>query len=163
MLSPGQKSRKCRSEAETRAALEASATSADFRESFWYVRGLHRSGMFSVEKIFTKVTGTQGERDIKRLRPRIERINALEPVISAMSDDQMRARVAQFRKEIQEKLADLPPGIEREVRVQRRARIDEVLDPFAEETFALVREAAKRTLGQRHYDVQLIGGFVLHE
>ena len=119
--------------------------------------------MFSVEKIFTKITGTQGERDIKRLRPRIERINALEPEISAMSDDQMRARIALFRKEIQEKLGELPPGIEREVRVARRARIDEVLDPYAEETFALVREAAKRTLGQRHYDVQLIGGFVLHE
>src|SRR5258706_5219032 len=119
--------------------------------------------MLSVEKVFTKITGTQGERDIKRLRPRIDRINALEPKIEAMSDDQIRARIVQLRKEIQEKLGELPPGIEREVRFQRRARIDEVLDPYAEETFALVREAAKRTLGQRHYDVQLIGGFVLHE
>jgi preprotein translocase subunit SecA len=119
--------------------------------------------MFNIEKVFTKITGTQGERDIKRLRPRIERINAMEPRVQALSDDAMRARIAEFRKEVQEKLGDLPPGIEREVRWARRARIDEVLDPYAEETFALVREAARRTLGQRHYDVQLIGGFVLHE
>src|SRR5512135_90426 len=119
--------------------------------------------MLNIEKLFTKITGTQGERDIKRLRPRIERINAMEPRIAAMSDDEMRARIARFRDEVREKLGDLPGGIEREVRVERRARIDEVLDPYAEETFALVRKAAKRTLGQRHYDVQLIGGFVLHE
>jgi preprotein translocase subunit SecA len=119
--------------------------------------------MLNIEKLFTKITGTQGERDIKRLRPRIERINAIEPAIAAMSDVEMRARIAQFREEVRGKLADLPGGIERDVRFGRRARIDEVLDPYAEETFALVREAAKRALGQRHYDVQLIGGFVLHE
>src|SRR5512146_63554 len=119
--------------------------------------------MLNIEKLFTKITGTQGERDIKRLRPRVERINAMEPTIAAMSDDEMRARIARFREEVREKLGEMPGGIEREVRFERRARIDEVLDPYAEETFALVREAARRTLGQRHYDVQLIGGFVLHE
>src|SRR5450830_1899491 len=103
--------------------------------------------MFSVEKIFTKITGTQGERDIKRLRPRIERINALEPAIAALSDDQMRARIAQFRVEVREKLGELPPGLEKPQRWDRRSKVDEVLSPYAEETFALVREAARRTLG----------------
>jgi preprotein translocase subunit SecA len=119
--------------------------------------------MFNVEKLITKITGTQGERDIKRLRPRVARINALEPQIAALSEVEMRERIGRFRKEVQEKLADLPEGTEKEQRWARRARIDEVLDPFLEETFALVREAARRTLGQRHFDVQLIGGAVLHE
>jgi preprotein translocase subunit SecA len=119
--------------------------------------------MLSLEKIFEKIVGTQGERDIKRLRPRIERINALEPAIAAMSDEAMRARIAQFRVEVREKLGELPPGLEKPQRWDRRSKVDEVLSPYAEETFALVREAARRTLGQRHYDVQLVGGFVLHE
>jgi preprotein translocase subunit SecA len=119
--------------------------------------------MINVEKIFTKITGTQGERDIKRLRPRIARINDLEPRTQALTDEQMRARIAELKGEVRAQIGELPDGIERDVRKQRRARIDEVLDPYAEEVFALVREAARRTLGQRHYDVQLIGGFVLHE
>ncbi len=119
--------------------------------------------MFNLEKVFTKITGTQGERDIKRLRPRIQRINAMEPRIAAMSQEEMRARIARFRQEVREKLGELPEGIEKDARWSRRARVDEVLDPYLEETFALVREAAKRTLGQRHFDVQLIGGAVLHE
>src|SRR5450759_5865035 len=78
--------------------------------------------MLSLEKIFEKIVGTQGERDIKRLRPRIERINALEPAIAAMSDEAMRARIAQFRVEVREKLGELPPGLEKPQRWDRRSK-----------------------------------------
>src|SRR5450759_5496206 len=87
--------------------------------------------MLSLEKIFEKIVGTQGERDIKRLRPRIERINALEPAIAAMSDEAMRARIAQFRVEVREKLGELPPGLEKPQRWDRRSKVDEVLSPYA--------------------------------
>ncbi|WP_138378752.1 preprotein translocase subunit SecA [Luteithermobacter gelatinilyticus] len=89
-----------------------------------------------------KIFGTSNDRYIKSLKPRIDAINALESDISALSDEQLRAKTDEFRA----RLAD-------------GARLDSLL----EEAFAVVREAAKRTIGLRHYDVQLIGGIVLHE
>ena len=90
----------------------------------------------------TKVFGSKNERELKRLQPTVERINALEPEIQAMSDDQLKAQTQMFR-----------------------ARIDqgESLDDILPEAFATVREASVRTLNMRHFDVQLIGGIVLHE
>ena len=90
----------------------------------------------------TKVFGSKGERDLKRLQPRVERINALEPEIQAMSDDQLKAQTPKFKERIDqgESLEDLLP-----------------------EAFATVREASLRTLNMRHFDVQLVGGIVLHE
>jgi preprotein translocase subunit SecA len=89
-----------------------------------------------------KIFGTTNERRIRAYRPRVNAINALEKELERLSDDALRARTEAFRKE----LAD---GKE----------LDDLLVP----AFATVREAAKRTLGQRHFDVQLIGGMVLHE
>ncbi len=90
----------------------------------------------------TKVFGSKNERELKRLQPTVERINALEPEIQAMSDDQLKAQTQMFR-----------------------ARIDqgESLDDILPEAFATVREASVRTLNMRHFDVQMIGGIVLHE
>jgi preprotein translocase subunit SecA len=89
-----------------------------------------------------KIFGTSNDRRIRVYRPRVDAINGLEKELERLSDDELRARTEAFRKE----LAD---GKE----------LDDILVP----AFATVREAAKRTLGQRHFDVQLIGGMVLHE
>src|SRR3954453_784036 len=89
-----------------------------------------------------KFFGSANERQIKGYRPRVDAINALEPEIKALSDDALRARTAEFRKQ----LAD-------------GATLDDILVP----AFATVREAAMRVIGQRHFDVQLIGGMILHE
>src|SRR3954464_13551723 len=88
-----------------------------------------------------KMFGSANERQIKGYRPRVDEINALEKELEALSDDALRARTAEFRQQ--------PPG---------GKTLDDVLVP----AFATVREAAKRTIGQRHFDVQLIGGVILH-
>ena len=89
-----------------------------------------------------RIFGSANERKIKGLRPKVEAINALEPEIARLSDEALRARTADFRQQI-----------------ASGASLDDLLVP----AFATVREAAKRSLGQRHFDVQLIGGMVLHE
>ncbi len=89
-----------------------------------------------------KLFGSSNDRRIRSYRPRVEQINALEKEIEALSDEALRARTAEFRKQLAE-----------------GAALDEILVP----AFATVREAGKRVLGQRHFDVQLIGGMVLHE
>src|SRR5271154_993768 len=89
-----------------------------------------------------KLFGSPNDRRIKGYQSRVDAINALEPEISALSDDVLKARTVEFRQQ----LAD-------------GKTLDDILVP----AFATVREAAKRTLGQRHFDVQLIGGMVLHE
>src|SRR3954452_23273781 len=89
-----------------------------------------------------KFFGSANDRRIKAYQPRVDAINALEPEVAALSDEALKARTAEFRKE----LAD-------------GKTLDDILVP----AFATVREAAKRTLKQRHFDVQLIGGKVLHE
>ncbi len=94
-----------------------------------------------INKVLTRVFGSQQDRDIKRMQPLVEQINALEPILEALTDEQLRAKTEEFR-------ARLASG--------------EDLDDLLPEAFAVVREASKRTLGMRHYDVQLIGGIVLH-
>jgi preprotein translocase subunit SecA len=111
-----------------------------------------------LDKALAKVFGTKHERDVKALLPRVAAINALETEISALSDDQLRARIGAIRERVQAKQKDLPDKIEERRRITREA-----LDPELAEVFAIVREAGKRTIGQRHYDVQLMGGIVLHE
>ncbi len=94
-----------------------------------------------VGQLLAKVFGTQNDREIKRLRPIVERVNALEPEASALSDDVLRTKTAEFRT---------------------RVANGEPLDDVMAEAFAVVREAGKRVLKMRHYDVQLIGGAALH-
>jgi preprotein translocase subunit SecA len=98
--------------------------------------------MLSIGAIAAKVFGTSNDRKLKAYRPNVEAINELEPELVRLSDAELRARTEVFRKQ----LADGEP-------------LDSLLVP----AFATVREAAKRTLGQRHFDVQLIGGMVLHQ
>src|SRR3954462_4416523 len=94
-----------------------------------------------IDKALAKVFGTANARDLKRLAPIVAQINALEPATQALSEDQFRGKTAEFRQRV----AD-----------------GESLDDILPEAFAVVREAGRRTLNMRHFDVQLIGGMVLH-
>ena len=89
-----------------------------------------------------KLFGSANDRRIRSYRPRVEAINALEPELEALSDEALRARTEAFKEQL-----------------ANGATLDDILVP----AFATVREGSKRTLGQRHFDVQLIGGMVLHE
>jgi preprotein translocase subunit SecA len=95
-----------------------------------------------ITNILTKVFGSRNSRMLKSMQRQVERINSLEPGIAALTDEQLRAKTAEFRT---------------------RVSNGEELDSLLPEAFAVVREAAKRSLGMRHFDVQLIGGMVLHE
>src|SRR5229473_8097820 len=100
--------------------------------------------------------------------PRVTAINALEPEVQKLSDEQLRAKTEEFRKRIQDRLsriADEPeadPDRIKQLEDERLQAINEVLDEILEEAFAVVREAGRRVLNMRHFDVQLIGGMVLH-
>jgi preprotein translocase subunit SecA len=94
-----------------------------------------------IGQLLAKVIGTQNEREIKRLRPFVAEIGALEPGIQKLTDEQLREKTVEFRKRV----AD-----------------GETLNDLLVEAFAVVREAGKRVLNMRHFDVQLIGGIVLH-
>ena len=121
-----------------------------------------------INTLLGKVFGTKNEREVKRLMPRVERINALEPEMKKLSDEQLRAKTDEFRKRIQDRLSQLPDEPEsdldrlRELDGERLKATNEVLDEILEEAFAVVREAGRRVLNMRHFDVQLIGGMVLH-
>jgi len=93
-------------------------------------------------KILEKIFGTKNERELKRYFKIVEEINALEPRISKLSDEELKAKTDEFKE---------------------RLTKGETLDDILTEAFATVREAAKRTLGMRHFDVQIVGGIVLHE
>ena len=95
-----------------------------------------------LQSIAQRFFGSANDREVKRLQGIVAQINALEPDVEKLTDDQLRARTDEFRRKYQDG-ADL--------------------DDLLPDAFATVREAAKRTLGQRHYDVQLLGGMVLHQ
>ena len=96
--------------------------------------------MLSLASIASKIFGSSNDRMLKSFRPKVAEINALEGEIEKLSDADLRARTDMFRKQLAE-----------------GASLDDLLVP----AFATVREAAKRTLKQRHFDVQLLGGMVL--
>lgn len=93
-------------------------------------------------KVFNKIFGTYSEREIKRIMPIVKKINSLEPSIESLSDEELKNKTNEFK----ERLAK-----------------GETLDDILPEAFAVVRETSKRVLGMRHFDVQLIGGIVLHQ
>ncbi len=95
-----------------------------------------------LNKIARKLFGSANDRFVKKQFKIVEKINALEPDYIKLTDEQLKAKTDEFKKRIKE---------------------GETLDDLLPEAFAVVREAAKRTLGQRHYDVQMVGGIVLHK
>ncbi len=116
--------------------------------------------------MFAKIFGTKNDRDIKAMRPRVVAMNALEDRCKAMSDEQIAARISEMKNEVTKQVAEkkkawpLSPSPDN-LKTQK-AQLNDILDPHVHETFALVREAGRRVLGMRHYDVQLIGGMTLH-
>jgi preprotein translocase subunit SecA len=95
-----------------------------------------------LDTLVKKVVGSRNDRELKRIRPVVARINDLEPAMSALSDEQLRNKTQEFRQKI-----------------EQGASLEDLLD----EAFAAGREAARRVLGMRHFDVQLIGGYALHK
>ena len=122
-----------------------------------------------INTLVAKVFGTKNEREIKRLMPRVEEINRLEPGMRALSDAELQGQTEKFRQQIQERLnrftaePDADPDRVKQVETDRNQALKEVLDELLPEAFAVVREAGRRVLNMRHFDVQLIGGMVLHE
>jgi preprotein translocase subunit SecA len=133
------------------------------------------------DKVLTKIFGTANERLIKRLMPIVALINALEEDTKKLTDEELRAKTAEFRARIAERVAERLKGFAnpdelraegretdaRELADQRAAEQDkaerEALDEILPEAFAVVREAGWRSVQMRHFDVQLIGGMVLHQ
>ncbi|MGH7768556.1 MAG: hypothetical protein ACREQP_13975, partial [Candidatus Binatia bacterium] len=131
-----------------------------------------------------KIVGTKNEREIKRIRPVVEQIAALEPEFEKLSDADLRAKTDEFKKRINEATAraraavdevqtralaapaeereELKTEVENLEKELRQATAD-VLDEILPEAFAATREASKRTIGLRHFDEQMIGGMILHE
>ncbi|HVI09842.1 MAG TPA: preprotein translocase subunit SecA [Candidatus Binatia bacterium] len=132
-----------------------------------------------INTLIGKVFGTKNERVIKSLRPRVAAINGLEPEMQKLTDADLRAKTEEFRGRIQDRLARLngnkpaetatpsepeDSSLEQQKRAEKEQydALEEVLDEILPEAFAVVREAGRRVLNMRHFDVQLIGGMVLH-
>ncbi len=103
----------------------------------------------AISLVARKIFGSKNEREIKRLRPDVDEINRLEPETAALSDDELRRKIAEWKANISA--------------IEERERRDDAMLEILPQVFAVVREAAKRTIGQRHFDVQLIGGMILHQ
>jgi preprotein translocase subunit SecA len=117
-----------------------------------------------LNKVAAKVFGTANERLLKRLWPIVSEINALEAEMKGLPDDQLRERTAKFREHVEKRMAgvELSGGTAAEQKKALREALDEALDEILVEAFAVVREASRRSTAMRHFDVQLIGGMVLH-
>src|SRR5262249_38964888 len=124
----------------------ASSTSGRFMEQLervWELIGNFFTALGTgIERGITALFGSSNARYIKKLQPNVEAINALEPKFQAMRSDQLRGVTEVFRKRLHE---------------------GETLDDLLVEAFAACRESGRRYLGMRHYDVQLMGGMILHE
>jgi preprotein translocase subunit SecA len=111
-----------------------------------------------VDNIIARFIGTKHERDIKKLMPVIAAINAREAEVQALSNEGLKTRFAELRAQVQEQLKDADPA-EPAYKEQLQMALESAIVP----AFALVREGGRRFLNMRHFDVQLIGGIVLHE
>jgi preprotein translocase subunit SecA len=124
-----------------------------------------------IQGVLKKIFGSRNDRLLKQYGRTVREINALEPEIARLSDEQLRAKTEEFRKRVQDRLAKVQPkaadGEDAEAAAaSNTAEVDrvrrEALDEILPEAFAVVREAGKRVLNMRHFDVQLIGGIALH-
>src|SRR5499426_4149674 len=121
-----------------------------------------------IQTVLRKVFGSRNDRLLKQYARQVRAINALEPQMERFSDAELAAKTGEFRARVQERLARIPDNTEgdpertRQLQEDRdRARRD-ALEELLPEAFAVVREAARRTLNMRHFDVQLLGGIALH-
>jgi preprotein translocase subunit SecA len=111
-----------------------------------------------IDRVVARFIGTKHERDLKLIQPRVTAINALAPAYEQLSDAQLLEKTAELRKQVLERLGDIPLDDPK-----YKEQCKEALEPALVPAFALVREAGRRKLGMRHFDVQLIGGIVLDE
>ncbi|HXS00919.1 MAG TPA: preprotein translocase subunit SecA [Pyrinomonadaceae bacterium] len=111
----------------------------------------------SFDKFLTKVFGSSNQRFLKSIQPVVDKINSLESQTKALTDDQLRARTGEFKERVQRAVEGVTDKEERKRREQT------ILNEILPEAFAIVREASVRTTGMRHFDVQMIGGIVLHQ
>jgi preprotein translocase subunit SecA len=133
-----------------------------------------------INTLLGKVFGTKNERVIKALMPKVAAIGALEPQMQKLTDAELRAKTDEFRQRIQERLAqvsntpaaapdaeaesdDADPDRQKQFEKEQYEALQEGLNEILVEAFAVVREAGRRVLNMRHFDVQLIGGMVLHQ
>ena len=112
-----------------------------------------------LDRVVARFIGTKHERDIKKLQPSVAAINAQEAEVKSLSDDALKARFLELKTQVQDQLKDADPNEKDAFKEQLRSALQPVIVP----AFALVREAGRRFLNMRHFDVQLIGGMVLHE
>src|SRR5260370_3330057 len=96
-----------------------------------------------------KIFGSRNDREVKRLRPDVDEINRLEAEVSAESDDELRRRIAEWKASLSA--------------IEEREQRDDAMNEILPQVFAVVREASKRTIGQRHFDVQMIVGRIVHQ
>ncbi len=119
-----------------------------------------------LNKLLASVFGTKHERDVKRMLPRVEQINALEPEMSALTDDELRGKTLEFRERLRPVVEDLQAAeanpLDEPALAAAREALKDALDDLLPEAFAVCREGGRRALNMRHFDVQLIGGMVLH-
>src|ERR1700732_961688 len=111
-----------------------------------------------IDRVVARFIGTKHERDVKQIQPLVNAINALAPEYEQLTDAQLLEKTTQLRTQVKERLGELPLDDP-----QFKERCKEALEPALVPAFALVREAGRRKLGMRHFDVQLIGGIVLDE
>src|SRR5438309_839727 len=111
-----------------------------------------------LDRVVARFIGTKHERDIKKLQPVIAAINAREAEVRALSNEELKTRFAELRTQVQEQVKDADPA-----EPSYKEELRKALEPAIVPAFALVREAGRRFLNMRHFDVQLIGGIVLHE
>ncbi|MFM8394454.1 MAG: DEAD/DEAH box helicase, partial [Acidobacteriota bacterium] len=111
-----------------------------------------------IEKALTKVFGSANERLLKQIWPIVAEINALEPTLQPLSDEELRGKTAEFRERLAEGIREAGAADVEAIRKLEQEMLNEILP----EAFACVREASRRATGMRHFDVQLIGGMVLH-
>ena len=113
-----------------------------------------------INAVISKVFGTANERAIKKLVPLVNQVNALEAEIQALSDEQLQAKTVEFRARVAEAIQGIDPRADPEVLA---AAEKSALDALLPEAFAVCREAGRRVVGMRHFDVQIIGGAILHQ
>src|ERR1700690_3977135 len=111
-----------------------------------------------IDNVVARFIGTKHERDVKRIQPLVEAVNALEPEMKQLSDEELGARTLALKSEVQARLE----GVEWDD-PDYKQKLQEALEPAIVPAFATAREAGRRVLNMRHFDVQLIGGIVLHQ
>ena len=111
----------------------------------------------SFDKFLTKIFGSNNQRFLKSIYPLVDKINSLEPSLQKLSDAQLSARTAEFKEKVRQAVGDTKD------KDDRKRKLRAILDELLPDAFATVREASVRTTGMRHFDVQMIGGIVLHQ